>query len=130
MNEFSERSKAALATCDERLQKIATIALEVIDFMVLEGHRNQDSQDKAFKTGRSELAWPESKHNKLPSLAMDCVPFPIDWHDYNRFHLLAGVMLGVAAALKIKVRWGGDWNRNGRSDDEHFKDFPHIEIEG
>lgn len=32
------------------------------------------------------------------------------------------------ACEKVGLRWGGDWNRNGRSDDERFIDFPHNEL--
>lgn len=32
------------------------------------------------------------------------------------------------AIEKVRLKWGADWNRNGRTDDEHFLDFPHNEL--
>lgn len=32
------------------------------------------------------------------------------------------------ALEKVQLRWGGDWNGNGRQDDEHFIDDPHNEL--
>lgn len=32
------------------------------------------------------------------------------------------------AVAKAGLRWGGDWNRNGSSEDEKFLDFPHNEL--
>lgn len=128
MPRLSEESRAKILTCDPRLQRIAEIAIRVIDFKVTDGIRTKEDQDKAFAEGRSKLQWPSSGHNTKPAIAMDLVPYPVDWKDMLRFHLLAGVIKGVAASLNIKIRWGGDWNMNNRSDDERFKDFPHFEL--
>ncbi len=32
------------------------------------------------------------------------------------------------ALEKVGLRWGADWNRNRRTDDERFLDFPHNEL--
>lgn len=32
------------------------------------------------------------------------------------------------ACEKVGLKWGGDWNRNGKWEDEAFKDFPHNEL--
>ena len=125
---LSESSKERLLTCDPRLQRICEMAIRVIDFTVLEGHRGQEAQDLAFADGKSKLKWPNGNHNTIPAIAVDIAPYPIDWNDSSRFHLLAGIMLGIAVSLNIKIRWGGDWNQNNRSDDERFKDFPHFEL--
>lgn len=37
-------------------------------------------------------------------------------------------MFQASKELKVPIRWGGDWNRNGRSDDEKFYDGPHFEL--
>jgi hypothetical protein len=32
------------------------------------------------------------------------------------------------AIMKARLKWGGDWNMNGKSEDERRKDFPHNEL--
>ena len=36
-------------------------------------------------------------------------------------------MLGVAAAEGIKIRWGGDWDRDNDLADQSFNDLVHFE---
>ena len=103
------------------------MAILSIDFSILEGHRGQSEQNRAYYEGRSKLQWPNSAHNTTPSLAFDAVPYPIDWQDKDRFIQFAGFMLGVAAAMGHKLRWGGDFNQNLKSDDS-FIDYPHFEL--
>lgn len=125
-------SKKELATCVKDLQIVANAAIEIMDFTVLEGHRNERDQNIAYSKGLSQRQWPNGEHNKKPSVAMDVAPWPIDFKDeakaIQRFVLLAGVMLAVAHQKGIKLRWGGDWNRNFDTRDENFRDYGHFEI--
>lgn len=129
MPTFGKMSAERLATCDERLIRIAQAAIKRTDFMVLAGHRGKQEQNDAYERGTSQLRWPKSKHNKQPSMAMDLAPWPIDWGNIKRFIALAGIVLAEAKTLGIKVRWGADWNRNGKWKDEKFRDWPHFEID-
>jgi hypothetical protein len=82
----------------------------VTDISVLCGFRDQKEQDEAFKNGASKKRWPDSMHNVLPSMAVDVVPYPVDWGDMKRFVALRTYALGVARGLGIKIRvisW--DW---------------------
>lgn len=128
MPEFSASSKAKLATCDVRLQRVFEEVIKHRDCTVSCGHRGQEEQDEAYRTGKSKVQWPNSNHNRLPSIAADVVPYPVDWSDYSYFTHFAGFVLGVAAGMGIKLRWGGDWNRDGKTKDEKFFDGPHFEI--
>jgi len=132
MPTLSARSLEHLGTCCDELQRVARRAIAIYDFTVLEGHRGKDAQDQAVAKGLSQVAWPNGKHNKNPSDAMDVAPFPIDWSDKEvarqRFCLLAGVMLACAAAEGVTLRWGGDWDRDGDTRDERFRDLPHFEV--
>lgn len=128
MPRFSNRSTLALRTCHPDLQKVFTEAIKHIDFMVLEGHRGQEAQDKAFRTGYSQVRWPNGKHNKVPSLAVDIAPYPIRWGDTERFVYFAGVIMGIASQMGIKLRWGGDWNQDTEVRDERFRDWGHFEL--
>ena len=129
MPKFSMTSLKRLASCDPRLQMIANGAIARIDFTVLCGHRGQEEQNDAFERGTSKLRWPNSKHNKWPSLAMDLAPFPINWNDLDRFKVLAHIVLDEAKQLSVKIRWGADWDRDGDWHDEKFRDWPHFELD-
>lgn len=129
MPAFGTSSQERLATCHSDLQRVLNSAIkDGPDFTVLCGHRTKVDQDKAIASGASKAPWPTSKHNSNPSMAVDIAPYPIDWDDLNRFRFLAGYVMGVAASLDIKIRWGGDWNKNYDEGDEKFRDFPHIEL--
>lgn len=135
---FGSASKKQLETCDERLQRLFNAVILYFDFTVLEGHRGQEEQDRAYAKGLSKVRWPNGKHNSFPSKAADIAPYPIDWGDgedpikaeasRQRFCLLAGFVLATAIQLGIKVRWGGDWNGNLDTRDEKFRDIGHFEI--
>lgn len=127
MPSFSKLSAERLATCDERLQRILNEAIKRVDFTVICGHRDEEAQEEAFRLNRSKVRWPMSKHNRLPSLAVDVAPYPIDWKDTARFARLAGYIERVAHEQGVTIRWGGDFNGNWRSDDK-FIDMPHLEI--
>ena len=71
---------------------------------------------------------PNSKHNTNPSDAFDFMPYPVDWKDTKQFSYIAGIIIGIGLAKGIVLRWGGDWNQNGKINDERFLDFGHIEF--
>ena len=128
MNTFGTRSKSALSTIDPDLYAILHDALEVYDFSVLCGYRGKDKQDEYFETGRSKKQFPDSVHNKAPSLAVDVAPWPIDWNDSLAFARLYGIIEAFAHIRGFKTRWGGDWDSDGGSRDQSFMDIGHIEL--
>lgn len=134
MSKFSDRSKERLATCHPDLQTIFNEVIKRTDCSVLCGERTEDEQNAAFRDGLSQLKFPESRHNTSPSMAVDVVPYPIDWKDRSRFCHFAGFVLGTAEMLKIvgkishDLRWGGDWDRDNDLKDNIFNDFPHFEL--
>lgn len=120
MPKFGKRSQKHLGTLDTDLQLILNEAIKYVDFSILCGFRDEEEQNKAFNGGYSKLKFPKSKHNKLPSLAVDVAPYPIDWNDAKRFYFLSGTIMVVAQQLEIKLIWGGHW--------QSFKDLPHFEL--
>lgn len=129
MYKFSQKSLEKLKTCHPDLQKLFTEVLKVIDFTVIEGIRTHATQEEYVRTGKSKTL--NSKHLPQPdgtSWAIDCAPVPIDWQDKERFRYFAGVVMGIAHTMKIKVRWGGDWNMNNVFTDQKFHDLPHFEL--
>lgn len=107
---FSARSKRRLQTCHPDLQVVCKEAIRHFDFTIVWGHRNEQQQEKAHADNASPHKFPHSKHNREPSLAVDIAPWPLDWKNHKRFHVLAGVMLAVASGMGVGLRWGGNWD--------------------
>lgn len=126
MFKLSRTGGRRLNSCHPLLQYLVTDVLKTDDVTVICGFRSEQQQDAAFRHGTSKLKWPMSKHNQTPSMAVDVVPYPIDWHNIERFKALAVVVKKCWAELPEELRagyelqWGGDW--------EHFKDMPHWEL--
>ena len=114
-----------LKTCHPDLIKLILRVDEIYPVHVICGYRGKEDQDKAFKDKKSKLKFPESKHNKSPSLAVDIVPDPdrnpktISWVDLDAFEIMLLAVESIADDYKIKIRLGRDFS---------FKDFPHIEL--
>ena len=128
MPKFGKRSQERLATCDARLQKIFNEVIKYIDCSVLEGHRGEDRQNKLCDEGKSKVRYPNGRHNANPSRAVDITPYPVDWEDRERQTLFAGFVIGLATSMGINIRWGGDWNKDFKVQDNKFDDFPHFEL--
>ncbi len=138
MPSFSEISRARLATCDTRLQDILLEVIQYVDFVVLEGHRNEKDQNAAFAAGKSQKQWPDGNHNSLPSRAVDIAPLStqlgdrLSWKDTVAFGRLMGYVDCVAQRQGVKLRFGIDWDGDfrtvGMDPTEHFLDAPHIEL--
>ncbi len=128
MPKFGRASKKRLKTCDEDLVFLFEEVVKYFDCTVLEGHRGKKLQNKYFKEGKSKLQYPDGNHNKIPSFAVDVVPYPIDWEDRERMTYFAGYVKGIAMMLGIPIRWGGDWNGNNDLKDNNFDDLPHFEL--
>jgi len=133
-----ERPSCLTALDIQRLQEVHPdlrwVVVELSRYMVIRvtcGHRSKAEQDAAVAAGKSKTPWPKSKHNSLPSLAVDVVPLEgkrIDWSDRERMTLMAGIAIGLAAAKGIAIRWGGDWDGDGEVKDNNFDDLPHLEL--
>lgn len=128
MSKFSNRSSERLNTCDERLVKIFNEVIKHFDCTILQGHRGAEEQNEYYRTGKSKLKFPQSKHNSYPSKAVDVSPYPIDWEDEERFYFFAGFVKGIATSMGIKIRYGGDWDSDNNLHDQTFMDLPHFEI--
>ena len=128
MPRFGTRSKSRLHTCDGRLIELFNKVVKEFDCTVIEGHRGKDAQNKAYNKGNSKLKFPNGKHNKSPSVAVDVAPYPIDWEDRDRFHYFGGYVLGIAKSLGLNIRWGGDWDQDTQTKDNKFDDLVHFEI--
>ena len=133
MPSFGTKSLMVRATLHPELQRVVDEAIRYVDFSLIEGHRSNQTQQKYFDEGKSRAGPGESPHNDYPSNAFDFVPYPFSgvWSDEAAFASIAFFMRGIAEMMDIKIRWGGDWDRDGqrvsRDNDESFNDLPHIE---
>ena len=128
MPSFGRASRNRLMTCHEDLQRLFGAVVSSFDCAILAGHRGQAEQDRLFVEGKSKLKYPDSKHNKYPSMAVDVAPCPVDWSDTSRFYYFAGFVKATALSMGITIRWGGDWNSNFVTNDQTFMDLPHYEL--
>jgi len=87
--------------------------------------RDRKAQEIAKDGGFSKAAYGYSPHNYKPSWALDL------------FFLINGSAAWILSRYKAiasrkpsHILWGADWNDNGRTDDEKFRDSPHFEIKG
>lgn len=128
---FGKTSIENLRTCDERLQQVFNHAIKIIDCTIIEGHREKEKQDRYFAEGKSKVNFPDGKHNKTPSQALDACPWvngSLSW-DTRHCIYLAGIVTGVAEMMGIKIRWGGDWDMDREPiTDQEFQDLVHFEL--
>jgi len=129
MAKFSEHSRAILDTCDKRIQRVFEEVVKTVDCRAISGRRGEREQQALFHAGKSKAQYPKSYHNNYPSsLAIDIVPYPVDWTDRERFTLFAGYVLGIAEGIGISLTWGSDWDRDFSVSDNGFDDMAHFQL--
>ncbi len=136
MPSFSPRSNAHLDTCSDDIQRLFRTVVQTYDCSVWEGHRGEALQTKYFteEPRRSRVAWPNGKHNAKPSNAVHVVPYPFPgWEKEKEIEVIracyhfAGYVRRVAEEMGIKIRWGGNWDRDTVINDQTFMDLMHFE---
>ena len=87
-------------------------------------------QDALFRDGKSEKdgVLKRSRHQSIPSQALDLAPFPIDWDDLPRWYYMGGLLRAIGGEMGIPVRWLGDGDSDGQTKDTRFKDLGHVEL--
>ena len=128
MPEFGSSSLQKLSTVHPDLQRLFLEVVKHFDCAVIEGHRNEIDQNRAFDEGHSKKRWPDGKHNSIPARAIDVGPYPLNWADKERFYFFAGFVKATAIQMGINIRLGCDWNSNNDFKDETFIDAPHFEL--
>jgi peptidoglycan L-alanyl-D-glutamate endopeptidase CwlK len=122
MPELSSQSRERLDTCHPLLQEVFMEVIKHRDCTILCGHRGREDQEQAFASGNSKARYGQSKHNYTPSLAIDVMPYPVNWDDMKGLHEFAGFVMGVAISKGIPIQWGGHFIG--------FFDGPHYELVG
>ena len=130
MPRFGKRSRDRLRCVDIRLVNVLNEVVKYFDITVIEGLRSQARQNELVAQGKSKTKF--GKH--VQGKAVDIAPYPIDWDARDVFHYLGGFVLGVAASMGVKLRWGGDWNASSTyqgkrtTKDNSFDDLVHFEL--
>lgn len=127
MPSFSKSSDDKLNTCHPLLQTLFREVVKNYDCTIICGHRGEKEQNEAFEKGYSKLKFPKSKHNSMPSRAVDVMAYPIRWEDKSRHLHFAGYVQATADRLGIKIRWGGNFDGD-QNLDNGFIDRPHFEL--
>jgi len=132
------RSRANLAGVHPDLVRVVerAIAISPVDFMVIEGVRTPARQRELYAQGRTKpgevVTWTlNSNHFRKADgygHAVDLLPAPYDWKDLRKFDLVAQAMFRAAEELDKKIRWGADWDRDGRPRERGESDSPHFEL--
>ncbi len=144
MFRYGERSKAKLETCHPLLQQLAYKVLLVspYDITIIHGFRGEAIQNALYDSHASTKRFPFSRHNKSDdkklkdrlhkSDALDFAPWvngDIPWLDTHIFAVIAGCFMSQAKIMDMKLRWGGDWDSDGSTQDQTLMDWGHIEID-
>lgn len=116
-----------LETCAKDLQRLVLAVHERHPVQVWCGYRDQKGQDLAYKTGHTKVEWPNSKHNVMPSIAVDLMPVKQP-KSSQEWHFFAGLVEGIAFAMHIPLRWGGNWAADDCATPNSFNDFCHFEL--
>lgn len=154
MPKFSTKSMERLEQCHPHIQLIMKQAICYIDFTVVTGRRDEDTQNDLYARGFSKVKYPNSKHNADPSLAIDVAPYYKEYgalfggpeqikrimaqtgkskKDVESFVIKAyarmiGIMEGIALSNNIPIRLGLDWDGDFDTLDQTFHDLGHIEL--
>lgn len=129
-----------------------------VDFTLYEGYRSPEEQFEYYKKGRkidhTTGKWVvvdekkritnidgfkiKGKHNHYPSHAVDFHIYVPDkpqltWDKVHLTYVAASLMLIAEflydnGLIHHKLRWGGNWDRDGDLADNRLYDLPHLEI--
>ncbi len=136
------------------VQRAAAMAKPHEDFTVLEGVRSRETMWAYYGKGRTaeqcrakgvptgyarpdlpKVTWLAnplmSNHRRRENgfgHAVDLAPWPIDWSDVARFDALAALMFRAASIEGVAIRWGADWDRDGKARERGESDSPHFEL--
>jgi peptidoglycan L-alanyl-D-glutamate endopeptidase CwlK len=134
MPNYSKSSRGKLEECHQDLQTIFNYVIKYWDNTIICGHRTKEEQEDVFRKGYSTVQWPNSKHNRKPSIAVDSVPYPIEWKNTERMKIYVGFVLGVARMLldygqiEHELVSGLDWDKDTFIKDHTFHDHPHFQL--
>lgn len=150
---YSKKSKDIISTCSPSIQEVMYQLINIMDVSALSGYRGEDEQNALVAAKASKLKYPGSYHNRLPSEAIDVVPYHKKYKRLNgshsqikkimihedmtesqangfvreQFTLMAGMILAIAYSNGTPMVWGGDWDNDNDLSDNKFDDLAHFQ---
>ena len=138
---FSALSRSRLKGVHPDLIRVVDRALMLssVDFMVIEGVRTPERQRALYAQGRTKpgriVTWTLRSRHLVQAdgfgHAVDLAPYPLDWEGparFPKFDAIARAMFAAADDLGVAIRWGADWDRDGKSRERGDSDSPHWEL--
>lgn len=132
------RSTANLVRVRPDLVKVVYLAFSYLTYpaTVIEGVRESKRQKMLYETGASTVRFSKHEIQKKSNYgeAVDILPDGTDpWNNKVAFQDIRVCMFRAAKELNVKIRYGADWDRDGKTreegdKDEHFVDKPHWEV--
>jgi len=154
---FGQRSNSNLAGVHPDLRAVASLALEIgpEDFTVIEGPRSKEQMWENWGKGRTaaeclrkavptryarpdlaKVTWLNnplaSNHRVFPDgfgRAIDAVTIRNGKPDWSSCERIAVAMFEASRRLNIPIRWGADWDRDGKPHERGETDSPHFELD-
>ncbi len=136
------------------VRRAATLATADNDFFVIEGVRSKEQMWVNWGRGRTvaelraagvptqharpterKVTWLRNPLGSKHAIqtdgfghAVDVAPLPLDWNDLRAFDRVGSLMLRAAQIESVSIRWGADWDRDGRLRERGETDSPHFEL--
>ena len=154
MPSFSKRSTDNLKGVHPDLVRVLNRAIQTHDFTVIEGVRTRARMMENYgkgrtaaqciakgipasyaKPGEAKVTWLNDPFASAHAIqgdgfghAIDAVPVPCDWNNTKAFDAMAAAILAAAKAEGVSIRWGADWDKDGRARERGETDSPHFEL--
>lgn len=136
---------------DPNLIAVVKGAAEVTEvaFMVVEGVRSRENCMVNYGKGRTaaqcavhgipasyakpklaKVTWLRDPFNSMhcKGKAIDLLPAPYDWKATKPFDQVNAAMEAAAKKLGVNIRWGADWDGDGKFRERGESDSPHWEL--
>lgn len=135
---LGKKSLANLEGVHPDLVRVVRRAIEIseVDFKVIEGVRTLARQKQLYAQGRTApgnvVTWTMNSRHFVQKdgygHAVDLLPAPYDWKELAPFNAVAHAMLRAASVENVRIRWGADWDGDGKPREKGETDSPHFEI--
>lgn len=150
----ASRAKLEGVHPDLRRVVVRAISISKIDFKVIEGVRSREQMminygkgrtaaqlaakgipAKYAKPGVAKVTWLADPFNSKHAIqksgyseAVDCLIAPYDWKEGPGWKLMYQAFMEAARIEKVRVRWGRDWDEDGKIGEKGETDGPHFEL--
>lgn len=130
------------------------ISISKIDFKVIEGVRSRERMMENYgkgrtasqlaakgipvkyaKPGAAKVTWLADPFNSKHAIqksgygeAVDCLIAPYDWKEGPGWRLMCDAFMEASRIEKVRVRWGRDWDEDGKIGEKGETDGPHFEL--